>query len=95
MADIRGKLREMLTEHFGPAAVEGLANDTKMWAQVPQNGFGVTGELDSLDKVEFLMGVEEEFQIDIPDSLAQQMHSIDDIANYLDRILASRGTSGS
>ena len=38
---------------------------------------------DSLDTVELIMAFEEEFEIEIPDSDAEQMKTVQDAINYL------------
>ena len=39
---------------------------------------------DSLDTVELVMALEEEFDIEIPDSDAEQIQTVQDALNYLD-----------
>jgi acyl carrier protein len=41
-------------------------------------------EADSLDAVEIIMGIEEEFDIEIPDSAAEGFENIGDIAKYVE-----------
>ncbi|MCH8291928.1 acyl carrier protein [Candidatus Poribacteria bacterium] len=38
---------------------------------------------DSLDTVELIMALEEEFEIEIPDSDAEQIRTVQDVINYL------------
>jgi NADH dehydrogenase (ubiquinone) 1 alpha/beta subcomplex 1, acyl-carrier protein len=40
-------------------------------------------ELDSLDAVEIVIALEEEFTIDIPDSEADKFHAIPDATDYI------------
>ena len=40
---------------------------------------------DSLDTVEIVMTIEDEFQIDIPDKDAEQMKTVKDILNFLQK----------
>ncbi len=41
-------------------------------------------EADSLDAVELIMAVEDEFNIEIPDEKAQEMLCVKDIVDYID-----------
>jgi acyl carrier protein len=41
-------------------------------------------EADSLDAVEIIMGIEEEFDIEIPDSVAEGFLNVGDIAKYVE-----------
>ena len=38
---------------------------------------------DSLDTVELVMALEEEFSLEIPDEVAEQIHTIDDVMGLL------------
>ncbi len=44
---------------------------------------------DSLDTVELVMAFEEEFGIDIPDSDAEQMRTVEDAIDYIRKAAAS------
>ena len=41
-------------------------------------------EADSLDAVELIMAIEEEFDIEIPDETAQNMKKVKDIVDYIE-----------
>ena len=41
-------------------------------------------EADSLDAVEIIMGIEEEFDIEIPDEAAEGFQNINDIVKYVE-----------
>lgn len=41
-------------------------------------------EADSLDAVELIMAIEEEFDIEIPDETAQSMKTVKDIVDYIE-----------
>ncbi len=47
-----------------------------------QNDLGA----DSLDAVELVMTIEEEFDIAIPDDVAQNLKTVGDIVNYLENL---------
>lgn len=40
-------------------------------------------DIDSIDAVEIIMAIEDEFEIEIPDDVAESFTSISDIINYL------------
>lgn len=87
MENIRDKLIGMLGDDFGDSIEEKAKADPA--AQLFFNhdsgpGAGVTDYLDSLDRVEFVMEIEEVFDISIPDEISSGFKSIDDIAAYVD-----------
>jgi acyl carrier protein len=43
---------------------------------------------DSLDIVNIMMALEDEFEIDIPDQEAYELRTVQDIVNYIDRVRA-------
>ena len=49
--------------------------------------------VDSLDGVNILFAIEEEFKIDIPDSIAQNMRSVAQVVDGLNRALEGRDVS--
>ena len=83
------RLRGILAEHIGPAAEQETPDDKIIWKSASAGEEMVAGDLDSLDKVEFLMAAEEEFGIDIPDAIAGGIGSLKQIADYLDAALPS------
>jgi acyl carrier protein len=50
---------------------------------IPDATFDELGA-DSLDKVELIMALEEEFDMEIPDSDAEQIQTVQDALSYLD-----------
>lgn len=44
---------------------------------------------DSLDTVELIMAIEEEFNIEIPDEIAERISTVGEAVNYIKRELAS------
>lgn len=42
-------------------------------------------QADSLDTIEIVMAIEDEFQIDIPDKYAEQMKTVKDIVDFLQK----------
>ena len=49
--------------------------------------------IDSLDGVNILFALEEEFKIDIPDAIAQNMKSVRQVAESLTRVLEGKDIS--
>lgn len=41
-------------------------------------------EADSLDAVEIIMGIEDEFEMEIPDEMAEKFESVGDIVRYVE-----------
>ena len=46
---------------------------------------------DSLDLVELIMALEEKFGIDIPDENAEQLATVGDSLEYLEKVLSEKG----
>jgi len=55
---------------------------------VPQASFAKDLNADSLDQVELIMAIEEEFGVDIPDEEAEKFETVGDALNYLNENLA-------
>ena len=45
-------------------------------------------EADSLDAVEIIMAIEDEFDIEVPDEDAEKFHSVGDIVKYIEEKLS-------
>lgn len=43
-------------------------------------------DIDSIDAVEIIMAIEDEFEVEIPDEVAESFTSIADIMNYLNTL---------
>ena len=71
--DILQKIKEIISEQTG-IEEENLSENTTMEDVMA----------DSLDKVEMLMSIEDAFDIDIPDSDAENFNNIGDIVSYIE-----------
>ena len=72
--EITSRVKEIIVEQLGVAADE----------VVPEASF--VGDLgaDSLDIVELIMALEEEYQLEIPDEEAEKMQKVDDVIAYIE-----------
>ncbi|MBQ0017015.1 MAG: acyl carrier protein [Clostridiales bacterium] len=68
------KVKQLICEQLGKSA-DKITMDTKIVEDLGA---------DSLDVVELLMGLEDEFGLSLPDEVAMQMKTVGDIVNYID-----------
>ncbi|MDD5987050.1 MAG: acyl carrier protein [Eubacteriales bacterium] len=68
------KIRDIIAEQLG---VE--ADDVKMDTHLMKDL-----EADSLDAVEIIMAIEDEYDIEIPDEEAEKFQKVSDIVNYVE-----------
>lgn len=98
MSETKARLRKLLEEHFGPTTALEAKDDEALWRTVEERraagGGTPDGHLDSLDKVEFMMLVEEEFYLKINDEIAERLNTIGDIAEHIDLLIASKNAAG-
>jgi acyl carrier protein len=73
MADVADKVRELISKHV--VHEEKVVNDNSHLI----DDLGA----DSLDIVELVMAIEEEFEIEIPDKDADQMSTVKDVVEYV------------
>ena len=74
--------------------IEIITREQRLAAGVvkPSSTFAELG-IDSLDGVNILFALEEEFKIDIPDSVAQNMRSVQQVVDSLTRVLEGKDIS--
>ncbi|MBM4335714.1 MAG: acyl carrier protein [Deltaproteobacteria bacterium] len=77
---VEDKIREIIIEQLGVAAEE----------VVPEASFIDDLGADSLDIVELVMAIEEEFGLEIPDEDAERMQNIGDAISYVEERTAER-----
>jgi acyl carrier protein len=76
------KVIEIITreQHLEPGVVK------------PESTFAELG-IDSLDGVNILFALEQEFKIDVPDSVAQNMRSVGQVVDALARVIEGKDVS--
>ena len=70
---VEDKIREIIIEQLGVATEE----------VVPEASFIDDLGADSLDIVELVMQMEEEFEVEIPDEEAENIKTVQDAVNYI------------
>jgi len=74
---ILDKIKELVVDQTGISADE-ITLETSLMSDI---------EADSLDAVEIIMAIEDEFEIKIPDEEAEKFLTIKDIVDYLENVL--------
>lgn len=74
MAAVGDKVREIIAKQLG----------VKLEEVTPQATFIEDLGADSLDQVEIVMALEEEFKIEIPDEDAEKMTNVDQAIKYIE-----------
>lgn len=77
MTDVEGKVRKMICEQLD------VAEKDVVLAASFVDDLGA----DSLDQVELIMAMEEEFDISIPDEDAEKIATVQDAVNYIKKAL--------
>ena len=77
---VEDKVREIIVEQLGVSPEE----------VVPEASFIDDLGADSLDIVELVMAIEEEFALEIPDEDAEPMQNIGDVISYVEERTAGR-----
>ncbi len=76
MADIEEKVKEIICEQLNVSAED----------VVPEASFVDDLGADSLDQVELIMAMEEEFDISIPDEDAEKIATVKDALDYIKKV---------
>ena len=85
MASVEERVIEIVAEQLG-ASKEQISRDTSF-----VNDLGA----DSLDTVELVMELEEEFDINIPDDVAEKIQTVGQAIDHIQEAVESSGTSSS
>lgn len=84
MPTTRERLLDFIEEQFGETVAEAAKEGVDVFVD---HGKGwADGSLDSLDRVEFVMAVEDAFSLEIPDNQASGFRTLDDVATYVDAV---------
>lgn len=84
MQEIKDRLLTIMREQFGDSITDSAAEGEDVFVD---HGRGwADGSLDSLDKVEFIMAVEDDFSIEIPDYQVTGFKTLDDVATFIDAL---------
>ncbi len=75
MTDIAERVKEIVVEHLG-------VDEDKV---VPEASFIDDLGADSLDTVELVMALEEEFGCEIPDDAAEKIMTVKDAVDYIEK----------
>lgn len=73
------KIKNIIAEQLGIDDVESIKKNTSIMGDL---------DADSLDAVEIMMGIEDEFEIEIPEEDAEKFKNIGDIVNYVEEKIA-------
>lgn len=79
MASMEERLRKIIAEQLG-------VDEGKV---VPSASFAGDLDADSLDLVELIMSLEEEFGVEIPDEEAEKLETVNDAISYLNEHMKS------
>lgn len=79
MEELKQRVKKVIAVHFGIKEEQIIDNETF----ADQNGFTA----DSLDLIELMMEIEEEFDIMILDENADDLHTVDDYVKYLSKVV--------
>jgi acyl carrier protein len=74
MSEVEAKVKKIIEEKLSVNADQ-ITNDAK---------FAEDLKADSLDTVELVMALEDEFGLDIPDEEAEKIKTVQDAINYID-----------
>ncbi len=70
-------IQSIISEQLGITDLERITMDTNL-----EDDLGA----DSLDAVEIIMAVEDEFEVEIPDNIAEELKVISEIVTYLESV---------
>lgn len=69
------RIKEIIQDQLGVANLDNLTVDSSLTEDL---------DADSLDAVEIIMAIEEEFDVEIPDNAAEIFETIGDIMDYIE-----------
>lgn len=92
MADmpVIDRIRAIFEEFYVPSALKKVENDGIIWADHASGRAMQPNDLDCLDRLEFIMAIEEEFDVEIPDDIAEICCTIAETSRHIATILTVR-----
>lgn len=70
------KVRDIIAEELGESDVESITRETSLMDDL---------DADSLDAVEIIMALEDEFEIEVEDEEAEEFETIGEIVDYIEK----------
>jgi acyl carrier protein len=92
MSDTKERLLKIAASEFGNDLAQRFGDGEALFSS--HNDRGKEPELDSLDRVEFALAVEEEFKMEIPDSILGGFSTVGDFTGYIDQMTAPPAHGG-
>ncbi|MBX9815387.1 MAG: hypothetical protein K2X76_11860 [Sphingomonas sp.] len=83
-------VRAVFTEFFGPSQLIAVGDHGHLWVDHGSGQPRCRADLDSLDRVEFIMALEEHFEVMIPDDVADGCTTIAGTAEAIEQLLAAK-----
>ena len=80
MSEIEARVKAIIVEKFGVAESEVTS----------EANFTNDLSADSLDRVELIMDIEEEFNISIPEDLAEKISTVGDAVKFVEEMVAEK-----
>lgn len=84
------RIRAVFEQFYGPSALKTVGNEGIIWADHAPGRAMQPNDLDCLDRLEFIMAIEEEFDIEIPDDIAEICCTIAETSRHVAAILTVR-----
>lgn len=88
--DTLARVRHVFEECFGDARLQRFGDEAVPFTDFPSHH--MAADLDSLDHVEFVMALEDEFGTFIPDDAAEQIGSIANAVGVVDELTRQPAT---
>lgn len=83
---ILDRVRAVFAEFYGPSKLIELGNDAEIWAEVPPRAAFPPRLMDAIDHLEFIMALEEEFDIIFSDEMVEKCTTLTATAEQIEAI---------
>lgn len=84
------RLTALFEEMWGPEKAKAITDDEKLFMTHAAGRPVPEDALDSLDRADLLMAVEEQFDIELPDRIAALIETKKQLVDYIDNAVASK-----